>query len=87
MSLKCLSRLSLFAGTHATRQEWALTKTERGYVALAVVGENGSLSRDLDTGFGSDRQANMVAFAVGALQLVKEFILVGSGGGDRGGEV
>ncbi|KAJ4516796.1 hypothetical protein HRR78_007029 [Exophiala dermatitidis] len=48
---------------------------ERGYVALAVVGENGALSKDLDTELGGDRQANMVAFAVEALGLVKEYIL------------
>ncbi|KAG9778563.1 hypothetical protein KCU88_g4286, partial [Aureobasidium melanogenum] len=48
---------------------------ERGYVALAVVGENGALSKDLDTGLGGDRQANMVAFAVAALGLVKEYML------------
>ncbi|KAL2394487.1 hypothetical protein ABEF93_000101 [Exophiala dermatitidis] len=46
-----------------------------GYVALAVVGENGALSKDLDTGLGGDRQANMVAFAVAALGLVKEYML------------
>ncbi|KUI55828.1 CinA-like protein [Cytospora mali] len=45
-----------------------------GYVALAVVGDNGTLSRDLNTGLGGDRPANMVAFAVEALKLVEEFI-------------
>lgn len=45
-----------------------------GYVALAVVSDNGTLSRDLNTGLGSDRSANMVAFAVEALKLVEEFI-------------
>ena len=53
----------------------------RGYVALAVVGENGSLIRDMDTGCGIDRHANMVAFAVAALKLVKEFIRNGDQGG------
>lgn len=51
-----------------------------GYVALAVVSEKGSSSKDLDTGLGSDRQANMVAFAVEALQLVKAFIEQNGGG-------
>lgn len=45
-----------------------------GYVALAVVSENGSLKRDLDTGLGGDRAGNMVAFATEALKLVEEFI-------------
>ncbi|RVX69080.1 hypothetical protein B0A52_06793 [Exophiala mesophila] len=53
-----------------------------GYVAVAVVGDKGELSRDFDTGLGNDRQANMVAFAVGALKLVHEFIT--SGSADRG---
>lgn len=45
-----------------------------GYVALAVVGDKGTLSRDLNTGLGGDRSANMVAFAVEALKLVEEYI-------------
>lgn len=45
-----------------------------GYVALAVVGDNGTLSKDLNTGLGGDRSANMVAFAVEALKLVEEYI-------------
>jgi hypothetical protein len=47
---------------------------------LAVVGENGELSKDFETGLGNDRQANMVAFAIGALRLVKEFISNGGQG-------
>jgi len=43
-----------------------------GYVALAVASESGTSSKDLDTGCGTDRQANMVAFAVEALKFVKE---------------
>jgi hypothetical protein len=35
-------------------------------------------TKDLDTGLGGDRQANMVAFAVEALKLVKEVITGGS---------
>lgn len=58
---------------------------DRGYVALAVVNKNGSSSsKDLDTGLGPDRQANMVAFAVEALQLVKEVI---EGDGGSGGKL
>lgn len=47
------------------------------------------MSKDLDTGCGTDRKANMVAFAVEALKLVKEFILSnsGGGGGDLGGKM
>lgn len=45
-----------------------------GYVALAVAGDKGTASKDLDTGCGTDRQANMVAFAVEALKLVKDYI-------------
>lgn len=44
-----------------------------GYVALAVVGENETLTKDLNTGL-QDRSANMVAFAVEALKLVEELI-------------
>ena len=47
----------------------------RGYVALAVAGERGTVSKDLDTGCGQDREANMLAFAVQALKLVKEYIV------------
>lgn len=46
----------------------------RGYVALAVASENGTASRELDTGLGGDRPANMIAFAIEALNLVKEVI-------------
>lgn len=45
-----------------------------GYVALAVVGGQGTLTKELDTGLGGDRSANMVAFAVEALRLVEEYI-------------
>lgn len=48
-----------------------------GYVALAVVGENETLTKDLDTGLG-DRSANMVTFAVEALKLVEELINKGA---------
>lgn len=54
-----------------------------GYVALAVVSETGSLSRDLDTGLGGDRAGNMVAFATEALKLVEEFIRASEGQGGK----
>ena len=41
-----------------------------GYVALAVSGPNRTRSTETDTGCGTDREANMVAFAVEALKLV-----------------
>jgi hypothetical protein len=43
---------------------------------LAVAREAGSTtSKDMDTGLAGDREANMVAFAVEALKLVKEVII------------
>jgi len=45
-----------------------------GYVAVAVSTASGTYSRDLDTGVGTDREKNMIAFAVEALKLVKEVI-------------
>jgi len=51
-----------------------------GYVALAVASEHGpTLSTELDTGNGSNREQNMVDFAVKALELVKEAIEKSSG--------
>jgi hypothetical protein len=50
-------------------------------VALAVASQNDSTSKDLNTGLGNDRQANMVAFAVEALHLAKDFIEGASSGG------
>lgn len=47
-----------------------------GYVALAVASANGDiLSKELNTNLGTDREANMVQFAVEALELLKEFIV------------
>jgi len=47
-----------------------------GYAALAVAAEGQeTLTRELETGLGGDREGNMVAFAVGALELVREVIL------------
>lgn len=45
-----------------------------GYVALAVASEAGTKKKDLDTGLGTDREKNMLAFAISALELVKEVI-------------
>ncbi|KAF2115543.1 competence/damage-inducible protein-like protein cinA [Lophiotrema nucula] len=45
-----------------------------GYVALAVSSEKGTTTREVDTGKGTDREANMVAFAVEGLKLVRDVI-------------
>ena len=44
----------------------------RGYVALAVSTERGTHTREVETGLGGDREANMIAFAVEALKLLRE---------------
>lgn len=49
-------------------------KCDSGYVALAVAGEKGTVSSELDTGLAGDRQGNMLAFACEALKLVGSFI-------------
>ena len=46
-----------------------------GYVALAEASVYDTVSKDLDTGCGKDRQANMIAFAVQALNYVKAFVV------------
>jgi hypothetical protein len=43
-------------------------------VALAVASEAGTYKRELDTGCGKDRQANMVAFASEALTLLRDVL-------------
>ncbi|PBP17815.1 hypothetical protein BUE80_DR011502 [Diplocarpon rosae] len=45
-----------------------------GYVALAVATESGTYKRELSTGLGDDREANMIAFAVEALGLLRDVI-------------
>ena len=45
-----------------------------GYIALAVSTDRGEYVKELDTGLGSDREKNMVAFAVEALKLVRDVI-------------
>lgn len=45
-----------------------------GYVALAVATESGTYKRELETGLGGDRQANMVQFAYEALKLLRDVI-------------
>jgi PncC family amidohydrolase len=45
-----------------------------GYVALAVDCERGTFTKEVKTGLGEDRVANMVQFAVEGLKLLKEVI-------------
>ncbi|KAK4941851.1 hypothetical protein LTR10_018327 [Elasticomyces elasticus] len=72
------------SGTAGPTASGKAKNRQPGYVALAVVGDKGALSKDLETGLGTDRQANMVAFAVEALKLVKEYI---STKADQGGKI
>jgi len=72
------------SGTAGPTASGKAPNRQPGYVALAVVGEKGASSKDLETDCGDDRQANMVAFAVEALRLVKEYI---STNGDRDGKI
>lgn len=46
-----------------------------GYVALAVACERGTFTREVKTGLGGDRVANMVQFAIEALKLLKDVIM------------
>jgi PncC family amidohydrolase len=48
-----------------------------GYVALAVDCDKGTFTRELDTGLGTDRAANMKRFAVEALTLLRD-VMTGS---------
>jgi hypothetical protein len=41
---------------------------------LAVASESGTVSREVETGLGGDREANMLAFAAEALKLVGSMI-------------
>jgi PncC family amidohydrolase len=45
-----------------------------GYVALAVDCERGTFTREIKTGLGEDRIANMVQFAVEGLTLLRDVI-------------
>lgn len=56
-------------------------------MVLAVAGESGVATREVETGLGGDRVANMVRFAVEALGLVRDVVkgtakLEGTGGGE-----
>jgi hypothetical protein len=51
-----------------------LTTRNRGYVALAVATQNGEYKRELLTRLGGDREANMIAFAVEGLTLLRDVI-------------
>lgn len=51
---------------------------DSGYVALAVATPDGTQTRELNTGLGDNREANMVAFSVAALVLLRD-VLKGRG--------
>jgi hypothetical protein len=42
------------------------------YLAIAVASEKGTFTREMTTGLGGDREANMVQFTVEALKLLKD---------------
>lgn len=46
----------------------------RGYVALAVATEQGTYTREVETGLGGEREKNMVAFAAEALKLLRDVL-------------
>ncbi|KAJ5319812.1 hypothetical protein PENANT_c026G01643 [Penicillium antarcticum] len=46
-----------------------------GYVALAVSSKAGTVTREVETGKGTDREANMVAFASEALKLLRDCLI------------
>lgn len=53
-----------------------------GYVALAVSLEGGkTVTREVETGLGGDREGNMVRFAVEGLRLVRD-VVRGEGEGE-----
>ncbi|KAH6658105.1 competence/damage-inducible protein-like protein cinA [Truncatella angustata] len=45
-----------------------------GYLALAVSSEKGTATREVETGLGGDREANMLRFAEEGLKLLKDVI-------------
>jgi len=45
-----------------------------GYVALAVSTPHRTLTREVETGLGGDREANMIQFAIEGLKLLKDAI-------------
>ena len=45
-----------------------------GYVALAVSRLDGTISKEMETGLGNDREKNMLAFAEEGLRLLKEIV-------------
>lgn len=45
-----------------------------GYVALAVSSEKGTVIREVETGLGGDREANMLRFAEEGLKLLRDVI-------------
>jgi hypothetical protein len=46
----------------------------RGYVALAVSSGSGTYTKEVETGLGTDREKNMIQFAVEGLKLLRDVI-------------
>ena len=46
----------------------------RGYVALAIATEQGTVTREVETGLGADREGNMIAFAEAGLVFLRDVI-------------
>lgn len=54
---------------------WLIFCGNRGYVALAVAWEgDGTVTREVETGLGGDREGNMVAFAVEGLKFLRDVV-------------
>lgn len=51
---------------------WRTYKRYRGYAALAVATEQGTHTKEIETGMGENREDNMVAFSVEALILLRD---------------
>lgn len=66
--------MSDFRESEADNNELRINILNSGYVALAVAQATGTTKIDLDTGKGTDRDQNMLAFAIRALDLVKDTI-------------
>jgi len=63
-----------FGTLHHFKRGGLSDASSSGYVALAVAVDGKVYSREVETGLGTDREQNMVAFAVEALKLVKDVI-------------
>ena len=60
--------------THCRVEKELTGSNDRGYVALAVATDKDTITREVETGLGGDREANMLAFAEGGLKLVRDVL-------------